>query len=259
MPLRFLKIALFVTVSLCFAQDNDLDPAFALGLKKYQEGQFDEAVTQLSEALGRNPESAQILYNLGLAHFQKSDVGLAMGMWRKALELNPSLSDAATALKFARTKIDKASEGTNEDLLHGYLNLLTLDQILALTGLLLLCGIWTLLRFLGLRRVALRDSLPMPSLPKVTLTVLILASLFASLAVIKTFDVLTARVTVTAKKAEVKTGPGPENATLFEVFEGASLTVRKVDSGWSQVKTVTGKTGWVPNENLFQTTGKALW
>ena len=49
---------------------------------------------------------------------------------------------------------------------------------------------------------------------------------------------------------EVLAGPGENNASLFTVHEGLTLTVRSERPGWVQVSLPNGLNGWVPRTVL---------
>ena len=55
---------------------------------------------------------------------------------------------------------------------------------------------------------------------------------------------------VLAASVEVLAGPGENNASLFTVHEGLTLTVRSERPDWVQVSLPNGLNGWIPRAAL---------
>jgi hypothetical protein len=48
-------------------------------------------------------------------------------------------------------------------------------------------------------------------------------------------------------KLSAFSGPGEENARLFDLFEGMEIKVRQAEGGWSRVELENGLSGWIPD------------
>lgn len=57
-------------------------------------------------------------------------------------------------------------------------------------------------------------------------------------------------LTVTTDKATIKTGPGKNNPTSMELFQGYPLKVIKKDGEWYQVTDFEGDTGFIHQGNV---------
>ncbi len=53
-----------------------------------------------------------------------------------------------------------------------------------------------------------------------------------------------------ASTVEVKSAPGPDNATIAELHEGAVFKVQQRRGGWNQIMISEGKLGWIPDPSL---------
>ena len=51
------------------------------------------------------------------------------------------------------------------------------------------------------------------------------------------------------QRAEIHSGPGADNPTLFVVHEGLKVVVRNRSDGWIQVTLPNGLTGWLPDSS----------
>jgi cytochrome c-type biogenesis protein CcmH/NrfG len=75
------------------ANPNNVALRNRLALSLYRSGDVDGSMAQLSEALRRDPEDANSLFNLGMIRLQgKSDGKGAVAAWQQLIKSNPQLS-----------------------------------------------------------------------------------------------------------------------------------------------------------------------
>ncbi len=55
---------------------------------------------------------------------------------------------------------------------------------------------------------------------------------------------------VLAERVEVKSASGKDNVTLFQLHEGAIITLTEEKNGWVRIVLTPDKTGWVPRESI---------
>ncbi len=101
---------LFFLFSAAAAQNGHL----AQGIQAMQEGRFQEAVRELSEAVKQEPQSYQGYFNLGLAYTQLGAPGEAELAFRKAVQLNGPSPAARYNLGMALLQQGKSSQGIRE-------------------------------------------------------------------------------------------------------------------------------------------------
>jgi tetratricopeptide (TPR) repeat protein len=86
---------------------------FLLGVKLYQEGQYDLAIENFEAVLKDNPDFAEGYYNIGMAYLKKGDLDGAMTQMARAIELKPDFIQAYFGLGqvyIEKGQKDKATE-----------------------------------------------------------------------------------------------------------------------------------------------------
>jgi SH3-like domain-containing protein len=58
-------------------------------------------------------------------------------------------------------------------------------------------------------------------------------------------------VVVRGGMVNVRTGPGTDHAVLFKAQEGVTFAVLQSSNDWTEVRHVTGKTGWIHNDLVW--------
>lgn len=252
------KIIFFGVTFFCiYTNAQSVDDLFSNGLKSYQEGRFEEAANQFEQALSQYSNNASLLYNLGLAEYKQGKTGLAIASWRKALSIDPSLSDARDALQFAFSKLERKELPHQvmllETLRATLLQWVSLNQLFFILFLTLFAFVWTLLTWLGRRRVAQEQESSAPTLPiKVYFLGVCFFGLFSLLG-LKVYDLRTPRGTIVSKTVEVRAGPDAEQASLFEIYEGLEVILGEAQNGWVKITYPGGRSGWLPEESLKRT------
>jgi tetratricopeptide (TPR) repeat protein len=77
---------------------GDVRPLKELGAVFYKKGLYDKSVQFLNRARGLAPGDARVFYALGLTQEARRDPGAAMAAYRRAIELDPKLTDARKTL-----------------------------------------------------------------------------------------------------------------------------------------------------------------
>lgn len=76
----------------------------------YNREAYADAIRLYNEAIATDGVSSNILYNLGNAYYRDNQLGKAILSYERALNLDPSNSEAAINLNFVRTRIEDAPE-----------------------------------------------------------------------------------------------------------------------------------------------------
>lgn len=260
MLLKLFFLTLTFLSSAAYSQSSE--ELFGNALKNYQEGRFQEAKEQFEQVLNQQPNNFSLLYNLGLTEYRLGNLGPAIALWRRALNINRSLPDAEAALQLALNKLERKSLSQQVSFLERFRSALLVDithnQTIGFFALVFLVTGWVLIAYFGSRKQALQNETPLPPF-KFIYAVLVLAFLFStSLLTLKTWDHFTPRGTVLPKKVEVRAGPGTTFTALFDLYEGLEVIIDESESEWTKVIYPGGRSGWVPRSTILQTTGKAL-
>ena len=232
------------------------------GIKNFQEQKFTEAQEAFRKAFDKDQTNKFILYNWALTEYQLENKGMAIAALRRSLFIDPSFSIAETTLKWALENTPSSSTLSDkagfESFRESVLIKITMNQALLSFIVLLTITGFLAIRYLGQRHKAIKNETPMPKFPTVAvlLAILLLTSLFISIG--KGVDLLSTRATIVTKNVEMRTGPGTENSSLFELLEGAEVILERSQNDWSQVTFPGGFTGWIPNNTLFKTSGRDI-
>jgi tetratricopeptide (TPR) repeat protein len=258
MKIRNLLVALNFSIFVATANAQPVNSEVLLntGLKHYQSSQFNEASKALRAAAEQDPKNPVLLYNLGLSEFKLGNAGLAIGLWRRALTLNPGTSEPLRAIQYALKKNAAAQNAEHSSLLslvsEEYLRRAPFQMLVVIS--MGICG-WFLLmlfRFLILRQKVLLEggSKPRPGIPLISSAIFLTISI--GMAVLHWRTESTPRGTV-VKKIEAQSAPQADSAKLFEIPEGAEVEIRARESTWLQVHSLTGKSGWLPESAVLET------
>lgn len=239
------------------------EESFAQGLAHFDQGQLEESIKRFQEALAEEPRNPTLLYNLGIATFKANQKGLALGLWRKALAINPDLSRAHEALIYGAQvlQVDPHLKraGVFGELKTKGLTLVSLEQLLAVGLISLTASGWLLIAFWGQRQAALDNETTLPPFPTIGGVLGLLALLFLSLAALKGIDMWTPKATITVAQADVLSGPTDVASKLFFLREGTPVEVIRSQENWVQIRSSTSGSGWLPSNSIFITSGRDLW
>jgi tetratricopeptide (TPR) repeat protein len=253
-----LSLALLLTRTPTLAADS-AESLFQAGVAAFQKADLATAREQLQKSLQAQPGSAPALYNLGLVEYEAKSTGLALALWRKALAVDPGYRPASLALHWATGKLEhpEIAHQTEvwETLRSNFLTATSLSIFLAFTAVLLLFSGWLILRYFGKRRRAVLDESPMPPTPWIAIALAFFFLLFASSSIAKLFDLDTKRATVLPPKVDVRSTPEISGVSLFELFEGLEVIVQQSSGDWVQVTYPGALTGWVPKSAIMITSG----
>ncbi len=253
----FFGLCVLFIINPTYAQSTD--EKIATGLKSYQSGKFEDAKTNLSEALQANLSDSFVVYNLGLAEYKLGNVGHALGYWNRALFLNPSLKEAKQAIEFSLSKLVPAPEkpeidGAVDVARYRILPYLPLHLVCAFTLISLFVFWRRAIREIKARTLAEKEGLIKPGFSVVTGVFCFLFLVFGFLNGLKFYELSQHRAIVVNKKVEVKAGPGNEQVALFDLPEGSDVIVKETQNDWFKILTNNEKIGWVERASLYSYT-----
>ncbi len=243
-------------------QATEAPASYSAGLQNYQEGHYDQAFTAFQNYFNAGHDSAPLDYNWGLTAVKVKKAGLAAGLLRRALFLNPDLRQAYAALDIV---LEGLPHEWNEDpstwtqFRTQLLDKLTLNQTLLLAWIFFCLSGLLLVRYFARRRQALRDQKPLPVFPSLSVALAVLFVFSFTISAAKIISLNEVRATVISA-TQLRTGPAAQDNAIFDLLEGFDVSVKSIQSGWVQVELDSGQVGWVPAQTLFQHTGhRRLW
>ncbi len=257
-------LVLNLSWSWVYAADAPFESPFFSGTHFLQESKYEDAAKLFEEEYRKGNESAGLLYNWGLAAYKLKKVGLAVGIWRRALFTEPEMVGAQQALAFVIQEIPQTFQQDDLSLWSSFREHVLLrfgvNKFLAVLWLLLLPAGFLLIRYFGQRKVAFKMNSPLPPVPVIGAALMVLFCLQLLTTALKVVTLFETHATVVASPATLRTGPSTEDNSIFDLFEGFDVRVREAQNSWVLVSLPTGVSGWVQSEALFQHSGKAkLW
>lgn len=249
-----LLLPLILFPLICTAQDSSFHKAMA----SYKSKNYTEAIQLFDKALAEHPDQPEILFNLGLAWKNADNEAMAIGLWRKALAIDPYFSKAKEALTFVQ-KITPQHNSAWENYRANFLKIFPFNLSLALLSLFIALFGFSLINYLGQRKKARDDEFSdPPSLPIKTIGLGLLLILILTISLTKALDHFEKRGTLIKPNTALLVSPDEKSLELLKVQAGLEVILRKKFNTWVQIKVPGGPAGWVKAEELLQTHGRQL-
>lgn len=242
----FFMTALILLIAQNTVWANNIDVATEITQANihYQNKQYNEAIKIYDRLLAGGYANGHLYYNLGNAHFRLGETGQAIYNYLQAKTLIPRDKDLDANLKSAfQETTDHLEEKNANNILFIWLsdfNLQESIQALAMINLIFWIALagWIYFRtgFWDLAR-------------KTLLCLLVLAALTA----VAKYHANTHSITgvVLAKTADIKSTPEPDNVTLFQLHEGAVVSIIEKKDDWYKIELPDEKKGWIKKEALL--------
>lgn len=242
----------------CFAEETADENLFQKGLAAYQNKQYQEAVDAYQKLIAEGAISAPLLHNLALAEYQLDRKPMALALWRKALNVDPSYRPARASREIAESKLQVS--GFERDplsaSLHRALEFVSLQEILWLIALLSGATGWLWIRYASDRRFALEEERPLPGFPVAAISLSLILTLSLGVLAAKLKQDLQTRATVVQARVSVRSLPSEDGVALFDLNGGTEVLVKRKNGDWSQVQNPEGASGWLRKDEIFVTSGR---
>lgn len=244
--------------------ENAVDALWRHATEAYADKRFTEAAETFTRISDMGYGSAELYYNLGNAYFKagQSDIGAngrpfasgelgrAVLNYRRALKIDPSMSDAQYNLDLA-VDYTNDTEGIPEfvmsrvwrslrDMLSS--NAWAAISIAALAVMLALATMYLLSRNIAMRKAGFYGALLLALLFIVT------TLLAASQRSVELRDDMA--VVVCRDTAPVHSSPDSETKVIREPSQGVTVTVGRTLGGWSEITFAVGEKGWIRTADI---------
>jgi tetratricopeptide (TPR) repeat protein len=226
------------------------DSLFQQGNAAYREGDYPAAEASYRRILGLGIENGPVYFNLGNACFKQKKLGQAIYFWEKARQITPADPEILENLDLANLLIVDKIE-TPEDpfpvrALKNIRDLLTVPQESLAVLVLFLAANLLFFFYVVLKNPRHSFRALIGFLVAGFLTLLLAGSLAW-----KVYDRdFRTKGIVLAQKADVLSGPGAENVTVFTIHEGIKVRVHGSSNGWVQISLPNGWNGWLPQDSV---------
>lgn len=242
--MTFLLKILFIFFATLWAQEPS--SGFLDGVNAYKNKNFQKAQEIFTPLVQENPENPALLYNLGLAEYQLGRFGMALGLWRKARNLDSSFTPVEEAIAFTEEKLfpDKGHETF----------IVSIYKALTTLPLWMWCSLSLLTFFLASYfslEYGVKKRLSINLWPTWVFTIfpIFLFSTFFA------FNLFTSSRqmmgTVIERNLLTHANPTESSPTLSELEEGQVVSVEKVHQNWLQIRSQRGAPGWVPQSSVI--------
>lgn len=223
---------------------------FDLGNSEYQKGNYASAERYYSRILGSGFDSGPLYYNLGNVCFKQKRLGDAIYYWENARYKLPADREIQENLELANLLIvDRIAVADPS---------LPLRIITRITGVFTVKQeAWIVLALFVAANALFALYLLAPT-PRRSLRALLccvgLALLFAAFACSLAWKVYDQdyrqKGIVVEQKVDVRSGPGPENMTVFSIHEGIKVRVHRTNNDWHQISLPNGWSGWLHKDSI---------
>ena len=231
------------------AEDVSTDPnhLFAKGNSLYERRDYEQALAEYKKALDQGIESGPIYYNIGNTYFKLGKTGYAILYYKKALKLSPADSDLKSNLGYAQSLTEDSGLQPLAANKFAWLVKIpfkefTLNGVARILGALYLVMIAMIIGGIVNRTFGRRATIVF--YPVLILFIMALAGFSVRY---YEEEVLTHGIIV-AKDAECKYEPIDKSTTYFTLKNGQEVLLLKSRNGWSRIKRLDGKLGWVKSD-----------
>jgi len=235
--------ALGLLASILLFGDSGLasETQFEEGNRLYETRQFAEAAG-LYRAATTNGVSANLLFNLGNAHFKSGQLGWAMAAYHRSLRLDPRNPETAANLRFAREQANTRPPPIT--LRQRWLRQLSIGEWTTLAS----TAITFLLLLLTARQLKPDVFVSKPGWFRLPAVGAVAGAFLLALAAADHF--LDRRAFVITPMAVVRNGPLEESPESFKAPDGTELRVHDRKGGFLEIETGLGQKGWIQAGNV---------
>jgi tetratricopeptide (TPR) repeat protein len=244
------RIILFFLIILCFGQFafpqlNTVKHANDL----YAKGDYTNAAKEYEKVL-KNGVAPEIYFNLGNAYYKTNEIGRSILNYERALRLSPSFEDAKFNLELAQLKVvDNIVPSPTFFIgrwIQNLIKLLTSNQWLFISFcVFILFLIFVFLFIFGPSRMIRKFSFYFAT---VLVGISFVSLIFAGVRkgqIINHSDAI-----VMSGVISVKSSPDKSGTDLFQLHEGAKVTIKSTLGSWTEIKLSNGAIGWVEQVNI---------
>jgi len=231
-------------IALALVLGTDMyDATFDNANQAYRSGNYPSAIAQYEQLLTARVADPVLFFNLGNAYDGVGNVGKAIAMYERALQLDPNMEAAKhnieTLLKGTKRNLARPLPGDIEQALFFWAENLSFKAVLWL-GIAGWALLWLLLAFRAFRSVRFLR------LAAAVVGVAALLSLGAAWAKAHPLALAVAAQT----EVPVFFGKNPDEPPRFLLYEGDRVRVERQEPGWALVSTAGGDRGWVQEDRM---------
>jgi tetratricopeptide (TPR) repeat protein len=234
---------------------NSFTEKYNSAIQAYENKSYKNAETLFLELLKQDPESPELLQNLGLTYYNLDDKGRALTYFRSLSYLEPRDINIYKTIDLIESKLVNKNFDHDRSFLEDInlilLRWLKLPELLTLHFItFLFFGIFLTKHISEKKKksqVGERSALFSPQLYAGLTFFIILTGLL----ILKiSFENIEMATIISKNKITLKSGPSDNAADLYELFEGFEVEVESKFKDWAQISYQNQYVGWVKNSNI---------
>lgn len=241
-----MRKALFILVllisSLGFSQN---EPLFQKATTAYNDGKFDDAISDYLKIIENGKHSAELYFNLGNAYYKLNKVAPSIYYYEKALLLNPNDSELKNNLAYAKNMTLDAIEDLPETSFKSFYKKVTayytFDQWAYINVALMLLFVITYISFRNFHSATKKRIAFIVSLGCLFLSLLAMTAAYLNYSDFKQDK----PAIVFEEESVVQAEPNNRSQEVFRLHEGTKVQVLDSLNDRYKIKLADGKSGWI--------------
>jgi len=243
--LGVILLTILASTSRAKAEIKDISSQVTLANELYHEKNYQGAADIFEKLIDQGATNGYLYYNLGNTYMRLGNTGGAILNYLRAQLLLPRNENLDANLRYAINQTQDQLSPSRGGLIPSLLfwvdsiSLIEHFEILILFNIIFWC--------ICIGSLYYRKPL-WKSLKKISMAILLLAFFSTG---IKYYLLSNHKIGVIMdKKVDVKSDRNTQNVTLFELHEGAIISVNQEDREWAHISVSADKSGWIPIESI---------
>jgi Tetratricopeptide repeat len=249
---KLVKILVFSFLIINVISASQIDDMMKKGNDAYQNGKYQDAITDYENLIKDGYEGVSLYYNLGNAYYKDGKLGYAILYYEKALKLSPNDDDIQHNLAIANTKtIDRINTLPKFFIFQWWESLLAFFSVKGWTYftyslfilILVAAGIYFFMKNPLIQRYSFFGGLAI-------LVLFILSVVMLTINVNRDLNVKNG--IIIAQVVSAKLSPDTKSNDAFVIHEGLKVKMEDRVDNWVEVRLNDGKIGWLPENDIAQ-------
>ena len=231
---------------------SQIDDLMKQGNAAYQNGNYQNAISDYEELVHDGYEGVSLYYNLGNAYYKDGKLGYSILYYEKALKLSPNDDDIQHNLAIANSKtIDRINTLPRFFIFQWWESLLSFFSVKGWTYfayilfilILAAAGIYFFIKNPLIQRYSFFGGLAI-------LVLFILSAVILTINVNRELNVKNG--IIIAQAVSAKLSPDAKSNDAFVIHEGLKVKMEDKVDDWVKVRLNDGKIGWLPKNDIAQ-------
>ena len=249
---NLVKILVFSFLIINVISASQIDDLMKQGNAAYQNGNYQNAISDYEKLVHDGYEGVSLYYNLGNAYYKDGKLGYSILYYEKALKLSPNDDDIQHNLAIANSKtIDRINTLPRFFIFQWWESLLSFFSVKGWTYvtyflfilILVAAGIYFFIKNPLIQRYSFFGGLAI-------LVLFILSVVMLAINVNRELNVKNG--IIIAQAVSAKLSPDAKSNDAFVIHEGLKVKMEDKVDDWVKVRLNDGKIGWLPQNDIAQ-------